>query len=203
MDENISGLEFTVVEQKAREKNPVYNIEMFEDRSYRVRVYKIEKKMINGKYGKGEVLDWSFEVIETEFAYEYDDNGETKSGCRKISGGTSLNCTLNSKMYEWYTKIMGKELTLGESINLKNVIGKECKVFIKNSKANKANEDGSYTTFANVDRVVKSSSTTQAGEQIKKPTKKEEPKKKETVEEVAKTDEKEKESGDDLFADIF
>jgi len=203
MDENIGGLEFTVVERSTREKNPVYDIEMFEDRPYRTRVYKIEKKMINGKYGKGEVLDWLFEVIEEEFAYEYnDDNGEKKSGYRRIKGGTSLNCTLSSKMYEWYTKIMGKELTLGESINLKNVLGKECKVFIKNSKAKKANEDGSYTTFANVDRIVKSSSTTtQSDEQIKKSTKKEELKKKEAVEETTKTEEKE--NNDDLFADIF
>jgi len=203
MDENISGLEFTVVESGSGEKNPIYDIEMSEDRPYCARVYKIEKKMINGKHGKGEILEWLFEATEEEFVYEYDDNGETKLGYRKIKGGTSLNCTLNSKMYEWYTKIMGKELTLGESINLKNVIGKECKVFIKNSKAKKANEDGSHTIFANVDRVVKSSTTTQTGEQIKKSTKKEEPKKKETVKEAPKTDENEKESDDDLFADIF
>ena len=115
----------------------------------------------------GEVLRWDYELQDVEFEYE-DDNGDAQK--RVIDGTTSQACTVKSKLYDWYSKIMGKTPDEGEGFSLKEVIGMPCRIRIKNKEGKKKRDDGSLPVFSHVDSVYAAKAGTKS---VKKTVKKE------------------------------
>jgi hypothetical protein len=190
---DIGGLDFTVGEPK--EKGSGNSFEpLNEDTLYAAKLADVTKE--NAPFG--EVLRWSFELLDDEFSYEYE--GEKKY--RRITGTTSLLCNPKTKLYAWYVKLLGREPKVGEKISLGDIIGTECKILVKNVKAKKADNDGNYPVYSNVDRIIPGGNTTEGKPAPKAkpaPKKEEEVFPQSQVEPKADTEENSK----DLFDDVF
>jgi len=195
-NEDIGGLDFTVGEPK--EKGSGSNFEpLEEDTLYDVKLADITKETAPF----GQVLRWTFELLDDEFSYEYE--GEKRY--RRINGTTSLLCNPKTKLYKWYVKVLGREPEVGEKISLKDIIGTECKIFVKNVKGKKPDEDGKYPIYSNVDRIIPDKDkkvtpkTKKEGYSKTIKSKKEEVFPQSQVEPKAETTDE----GDDLFDDVF
>lgn len=141
MDENIGGLDFTVGEVKeggfSELAEAVYNV--------------ILKSMQKETAPFGEILKWTFELIGSQYTYK-DSEGNTKQ--RIVTGTTSLLCNPKTKLYEWYSKLTGKEPGVGEKITLSVLVGIQCQVLTKNTKSKKADDNGNFRVYSNVDRLI-------------------------------------------------
>lgn len=144
---DIGGLEFTVGEPKERGEG-IKPLE--EDTFYNAVIPKFEKTQTSF----GEMLRWIFELTDPEYEYEFtDDNGDVQKRRRRVTALSSMLCNPKTKLYKWYSKIIGKEPGVGERVKLSNIINKECLIMIKNVKGKKANEDGTFPVFSNVERI--------------------------------------------------
>ena len=72
-------------------------------------------------------LQWEFELLGEKFTMDM--KGESKQF--SVRGKTSLFTSPKSKMYTWYTSIIGADLDEGQEINLESIIGTECDVMVE------------------------------------------------------------------------
>jgi len=159
MDENIRGLEFTVGESKTQGSSNYSPLN--EDEMYNAECVDIEIKNL----AFGPVVNWIFELTDSEHTYTFtDDSGKEISGRRRVRGTSSLLCNPKTKLYNWYTKLLGSEPNVGEKISLSKVMGIKCRLLIKNTQGKKANDEGSFPIYSNVDRIIpiKSAEATQS-----------------------------------------
>ena len=146
MDENIGGLDFTVGEVKEGGFSDLAEA-----------VYNVILKSIKKETAPfGEVIKWTFELIGEQFSYG-DNEGNKKQ--RIVTGTTSPLCNPNTKLYEWYSKLVGKEPGVGEKIQLSVLFGKQCQVLTKNNTSKKADDNGKFRVYSNVDRLISVVST--------------------------------------------
>ena len=138
-DQNISGLEFTVTNSNVGE-----GIKMSEDEWLPCILTEISK--FTNQWG--EQLRWTFELEGEEYTWKSKDG---KSGQFKVSGSSSKACSPKSKLYKWYSKLMGKEPIEGETISLKNILGMKCMVMIKINHGK--DKEGNSKDYYNVDKV--------------------------------------------------
>jgi len=201
MYENIGGLDFTVGEVKEGGFSDLAET-----------VYNVILKSIKKETAPfGEILKWTFELIGAQFSYT-DNEGNVKQ--RIVTGTTSLLCNPKTKLYEWYSKLTGKEPGIGEKITLSILVGVRCQVLTKNTKSKKADDNGKFRVYSNVDRLIELvSNTPQSTPKVQEvPTT---PVQEKPVQEIAKPVDKEvplqdkvepeveKSASDDLFDDIF
>jgi len=102
----------------------------------------------------GKQIRWMFELQGKEYTWKSSDG---KTGQFKVSGNTTYACSPKSKLYKWYSKLMGKEPAEGEKIELKTLIGKSCFVTLKINK--KTNNEGEEVVYNNVIGVKIGAST--------------------------------------------
>jgi len=204
-ESDVDGLEFTVEKKKA--KGTKFK-ELNEDTIFDAVMVEIKKEQAPF----GEVLRWIFELLDEEYNYtvENEDGGEKEVRRRKVSGTTSLLCKPNTKLYKWYSKILGEEPAVGEKIDLKNIIDVECRLLVKNTKSKKADDDGNFRVYSNVDRILTAEDGPKTGKftepkkkATKKTTKEEKPEKKATKKTKTTKKEPEDDGGEDMFGDIF
>lgn len=118
---NINGLKFTVsrsgsgIQLVADEWYPCVLASITQDK----RTYKGEEK---------DVLIWDFQLQGEEFQMELK-TGEIKQF--SIRGTTSLFASPKSKMYAWYTKLIGADVPEGGEIDLESILGRECFIMVE------------------------------------------------------------------------
>ena len=88
---------------------------------------------------------------------------------------------------------------------MKNIIDVECRVLVKNTKSKKADDDGNFRVYSNVDRILTAEDGPKKEKKAaaKKTTKKEKPEKKATKKTKTAKKEPEEDGGEDMFGDIF
>lgn len=148
---DLKGLTFTVGSSKGGgSKVPVLD----EDLMHEAVLVDVTPEEFTYQNELKKVLKWTFELTDPENEYEAElENGETETRRRKVIGSTSRICTDKSKMYKWYTKIIGRKLEEGETVDLSEAMGVPCNLMITNKQGKKAREDGTYPVYANVKDV--------------------------------------------------
>ena len=195
-NDGIGGLDFTVGEPKEKGSGSIQPLE--EDIMYDVKLIDVTKETAPF----GQVLKWTFELLDEEFSYEYE--GETRQ--RRVRGTSSLLCNPKTKLYQWYVKLLGREPEVGEKISLSDVIGTECKILVKNVKGKKADDDGNYPIYSNVDRIIPEKGKKKVVKSKKVRSSKVIKAKKDEVfpqKQVEPNADVEEDESDDLFNDVF
>jgi hypothetical protein len=194
---DITGLEFTV---SANYSGSEGGMKILVDEWLPALLVKFEKFQ-NANPTWGEQLRWYYELQGQEYTWKAQDG---RVGQFRVTENTSLACSPKSKLYQRYSKLVGKEPTEGEKISLKTLINFPCFVMVKATKGkNKQGVEQDYYNVVNIKpRIVEKQQlqpqqsvtppkvTTQS-QSIQQPDPK-------LIKEVAKG-----ETSTDIFGDIF
>jgi predicted 3-demethylubiquinone-9 3-methyltransferase (glyoxalase superfamily) len=181
---DIDGLELTVT---ANGSNGEGGIKLVEDEWYSAILseFKPYDNSYQGKITKS--LRWFFELQGEQFTWK---SKSGKTGQFKTSLSTSLACSPKSKLYKYYSKLIGKEPAEGEKIKLKDLLGMNCFIMVKITK----DKNDENKVWYNVDKVKPGVGKVEVKKEELKSVIQEPPK--EEIKEGEKP-------GEDIFKDIF
>jgi len=111
------GLKLKVEESKTG------NWRAVEEGLYLAKLVEVKPDTINVRGEEREVIRWRFKILEE------DDKP-------MVEGLTSMRMTTRSKAYKWATALLGRQLDVGEEVDLDELIGHYCIVKVENREKN-------------------------------------------------------------------
>ena len=184
MKEETDSLEVTVSKSGSGDTNfgTYYRGEIEEDVYHPAELVRIEIGEGNYKGKTFPAWNWIYELTEEEFEVETDD-GVKRCQVRERTSQKLTGAPRRSRAFERYSQLTGGEPEPGDTINLKELFGVNCKLMIKNAASGKDDNDGNEIIYHNIEKVsIKGVKTEKTVE--KKATKKVKSKVKEVEEET-------------------